>query len=175
MARETLKALSRKQPGLGEIFDIFHALSTEADRAMTILACAQIENALEGAIESRLIATLSENDRARLFEGDNPISTFSAKIKVGFALGIYGHETRADLNCVRDIRNAFAHSRIAISFKTEPVAEACKTLNAPRGLGTEDKYLWEPRDRYYRATNQLVVNLLEESQQGVPNPVSVLP
>jgi hypothetical protein len=43
--------------------------------------------------------SLSQTDLDRLFEGDNPLATFSAEIKLGYALGNFGQQTRADLNC----------------------------------------------------------------------------
>jgi len=49
--------------------------------------------------------------------GDNgPLNSFSSKIIVGYALGIYDEGMRNDLNIVRNIRNVFAHSKRLIQF-----------------------------------------------------------
>jgi hypothetical protein len=42
--------------------------------------------------------------------GDAPLATFSAKIRLAYALSIFGSSTRDDLDTIREIRNAFAHS-----------------------------------------------------------------
>ena len=118
MAREALKALSRRPITLSEVFALFVALDSESDRAFAILACTTVEDALESAIKARLVDGLSNEDTSRLFEGDNPLSTFSALIKIGFAMGVYGPVARADMNCLRDIRNAFAHAKMPITFDT---------------------------------------------------------
>jgi DNA-binding MltR family transcriptional regulator len=128
MARAALKALSRKPATYTEIASTFKALKRQrSDRAIAILASALVEDALEDAIVARL-SPLSKDDHASLFEGEGPLSTFSARIRVGFALSIFGKITRDDLNCMRDIRNAFAHARISLKFTTREVTDACKNF-----------------------------------------------
>lgn len=56
----------------------------------------------KGVVSKRLIATV--------FEGTGPLSTFSSKISLCRALGLFGEEVRHDLQILRKIRNDFAHS-----------------------------------------------------------------
>lgn len=50
--------------------------------------------------------TLLEN----VFEGNGPLSTFSSKISLCIALGLFDKNVRHDLQILRKIRNEFAHS-----------------------------------------------------------------
>ncbi len=160
MAREALKALSRQRVKFNDIPDFFDALNSETARSVAILAATGVEDALEFAIVARLVHGLSATDFTHLFDGDNPLSTFSAKIKIGHALGLYGHLYRADLNCIRDIRNAFAHSKAIIDFDHPDVASACKELNGPFGKDTDDKKHWAPRERFIRTASEMHIELL---------------
>ncbi|MDE2167000.1 MAG: hypothetical protein KGJ66_11775 [Alphaproteobacteria bacterium] len=49
------------------------------------------------------------------------LSTFSSKIAAGYAFALYDDATRKNLEIVRDIRNAFAHSKKLIEFDNELV------------------------------------------------------
>jgi len=44
------------------------------------------------------------------------LNSFYSKIVIGYALGIYDKGMRSDLTIVRNIRNAFAHSKTLIQF-----------------------------------------------------------
>src|SRR5262249_54463894 len=57
-----------------------------------------------------------------LFEGMGPLATFSAKIKLGYALGFYGPRTRHDFLIFNEIRNAFAHAPHPLTFKNKSIA-----------------------------------------------------
>src|ERR1017187_321469 len=49
--------------------------------------------------------------------GDNgALGTFHKKIQMGYALRIYNEETRQNLDIVRAVRNAFAHTKVLIDF-----------------------------------------------------------
>lgn len=100
------------------------------DRACALVLGAITEQGLETAITSHCIP-LKENDVQWLFGGDQAGDTainFASKIRLGYALGIYGQETKRDLNMIRHIRNTFAHSQKMISFQTKEVSDACDSL-----------------------------------------------
>jgi hypothetical protein len=69
-----------------------------------------METLLIGVIREKMVQ-LNKTEHKDIFEGGNaPLSTFSSKIKVGYALGCYGRKTRHDLDALREIRNQFAHT-----------------------------------------------------------------
>jgi len=96
---------------------------------MGIIMVTTVENALQVAIESRL--SIGEGQRQTLFGPDGPIGAFVSKIRMGLALEIFGPKTHQNLELLRAIRNAFAHSKISIDFETNEIKTACNLLEMP--------------------------------------------
>ena len=81
------------------------------DRAVALTVTALLEQFLEAAISTHL--EINEDEVRQLFDDDRdgPLSTFSRKIAMGYALGVYDSSMKSDLNLIRQIRNAFAHAK----------------------------------------------------------------
>ena len=95
MPRDALKALSRRSRLTSE--EVLLRLDPKyphGDRATVLMKCSDLEDALQAAILSQCVK-LSNGDRDDLFDGDKPLATFSAQIKLGYALGIFGQQRRA--------------------------------------------------------------------------------
>lgn len=94
------------------------------DRAAALVYGAMVEQALEGAIATHFT---SREFAAQIFSynQDGALATFSAKIALGYALGIYDERLRRTLKWIKNIRNAFAHVRVKIDFSTPAIVEAC--------------------------------------------------
>jgi hypothetical protein len=124
-----------------------------ADHAVAMMGAGLIEKALEVAILSRLIP-MGNEDRERLFSYDRrgPLCDLSARIRMGFAMGLYGPDTFGDLTKIREVRNAFAHSLWYIRFVTGEVASMCKFHTTKRMTIAEGAPDAEPRTRYVWAT-----------------------
>jgi DNA-binding MltR family transcriptional regulator len=60
---------------------------------------------------------------AELQSEQGPLRSFSAKISIGYSLGIYDEKVQRDLNIVRVIRNAFAHSKKLLDFNDPLVVQ----------------------------------------------------
>jgi hypothetical protein len=90
-------------------------------RGAAILLATEVENRLQVTIERRL--TIS--DSRSLFGFDSPVGTFDAKMRMAHALDIIGPVTYGNLYCIKQIRNAFAHARIPISFDTKEISDVC--------------------------------------------------
>jgi hypothetical protein len=161
--RRSLKDITTEPPDLAEYMDLLDEVGEHPDRAVAIILAAMVEGALRAAILARMVP-LCERREMGLFGPDSPLGTFSAKIKVGFALGVYGPETRADLDTVRAIRNAFAHCTKPIKFDTPEVAAECAKLRIPRLASPDDidERPWppeSPRNQYNAATRLLCTRL----------------
>jgi hypothetical protein len=79
-----------------------------------------IERVLEQLIIVRL--GLVNSDLAiTLFERDGALSTFYGNISLARALGLIDDPVKDDLDTVRRLRNAFAHSAVPITFSSEEV------------------------------------------------------
>jgi DNA-binding MltR family transcriptional regulator len=127
----SLKALTHAKPTVDEQLATMKEMAALPDRAIAIIITAPIEDGLEDLILTTMIYDLNKTDKDGLFSGEAPLARFSSKIRLGFALGLFGRETRRDLDRLRMIRNAFAHARKDISFKTAEVAAICRAFELP--------------------------------------------
>ncbi len=89
-------------------------------RAAALGAAVMVEVGLSSMLRARLWI---RNDKAddELFRSNGPIATFSQKIKMAEAIRIIGPATRANLDHIREIRNAFAHTYTGTSLSTRRV------------------------------------------------------
>lgn len=70
----------------------------------------------------------------RVTDGSGPLRDFYSKIVLGHALSSFDEDIRLDLNIIRDVRNAFAHSRTVLSFDDHEVtAELYKIKPVRKG------------------------------------------
>jgi hypothetical protein len=99
----------RRLSVLGDWADIYRELSDGDDRAKAIVAAAYVENNLAMAILARF-RLLNDADQKHLYDSEHSaLTTFSAKIDIGWALNLYDVAVREDLHRIRKIRNKFAH------------------------------------------------------------------
>ncbi len=95
-------------------------------RAGVLVLHAIIDHALETAIATHFVTP----DHILIFGGnrDGLLSTTYAKISLGYHLGIFPAWIRDDLKILNDIRNAFAHSPLNLSFNSKPIQAKCSQL-----------------------------------------------
>jgi hypothetical protein len=101
---------------------------TYDDRGVAIVFVAQLEEALEKALETHFTIPV-EAARQMFSYPDGPLAELNAKIAMGYALGIYDERMRDDLRWIKDIRNAFAHVRFEINFSTPEIQAAVAQLH----------------------------------------------
>ena len=121
----------------------YDALNQESDRATAILAAAHFENILGKQIMHKFVE-LNRELQKKIFDGYGPLSTFSAKIDIAFALGLYDEENRKGLHKIRRIRNEFAHAPMPIKFNNEKIADMCSKLPCISSSDADDTF----RERY---------------------------
>ncbi len=125
----TLRDLARIAPEGQEIFKTIVELADQPDRTAAIVAAAFLERAIENAITSRLKHRDEETLKGLFEDASGPLATFDAKIRVGYALDLFGPTTRGDFDRIRKIRNAFAHALIDVTFDTELIAAELAKLS----------------------------------------------
>lgn len=135
-------------------------LDGESDRAAAILAAAYFEDRLRDAIMTKFV-DLNRKFRDKIFKGYGPLSTFSAKGDIAYALGLYDQKTRKGLHTVRKIRNRFAHASKPIEFDHDDLAAICRNLD-PEAIPDPDTL----RNRY--------VTYLKEVEKKILNPTESL-
>ncbi len=124
----SLSKLATKFPEKDAFFDLLGATMTDRNDRAAVLTVVSL---LEGALQKSLATKFIPDDKGKLeymFGSGAPLRDFSAKIKMGFALGVYGPNTRADLDTIREVRNSFAHTMSPIYFNTPEVENVCKRI-----------------------------------------------
>jgi hypothetical protein len=90
-----------------------------SDRAVAIIAATLLEDRLTRTLKARFNENKKITDE--LFKVSGPLGYFGTKINVGFLVGLYGEPFRRELETIKDIRNAFAHSLQVRDFKTDKI------------------------------------------------------
>lgn len=127
-----------KEPDV-DVVAVIHQLAEQADTAFAVLLSSHVEDWLQWALEANM-RTLSNTLKERIFSGYGPLSSFSAKIDLAYALHIFEEPLWNDLRAIKDIRNEFAHSRTAIHFNSPDLAPMLRRLTEwsrdrdPKGL-----------------------------------------
>ncbi len=99
----------------------------ESDRGLVIILVSIIDDVLAAQLEGRM-RDLSSRMRDRIFGFEGPLGTFSSRMKLAYALEVIDYETYQDLDTMRSMRNACAHSRRDISFENEALRKALDLL-----------------------------------------------
>lgn len=153
----------------------------ESPRAVILLSATLVELALETALKYIL---RPGKETEALFDFEAPLGTFSGKIKLSYAIKLFGNKTLHDFELIRHLRNGFAHSRHPLTFDTPQVASLCKHFLLPdedtplfhtrgpfsskipsaylaRATKAEDAQdLSHPRTRYVATCNMMAVTLI---------------
>jgi hypothetical protein len=102
------------------------------DRAIGLVFSGVVERKLEKEIARRFVA-LKGSKYKELFGTNGTLIGFLSKIRVAYALGIFGEKTFSDLNKIREIRNVFAHTLHPVKFSNRRIAQHCKSLKLADG------------------------------------------
>jgi hypothetical protein len=134
------------------------------DRGAAILAATNIENALGFALERRLHVHSGQYERLFGWES-SPLGTFENKIRIAYALDVFGEETKQNLYLIKAIRNAFAHAKIPIKFETDEVSDVCNffelsALLPPCEVSQEPPPFTRPRDKFFLSCDHIAQNLV---------------
>jgi DNA-binding MltR family transcriptional regulator len=103
------------------------------DRARIVLAVSILDQHLQTALLSHfsVIDEESKTQMDELFDGERaPLGSFSSRIRIAYALGVFGPKTKKDLERLKAIRNACAHSRLHVHFKDKTIGDECTKFNA---------------------------------------------
>jgi hypothetical protein len=113
-------------------FDEFadELMEEQQPRAAVILAASKIDNLLRQTLASYLHPkTAKAKDPDELLDGDNPLSTFSSRIKMCSRLGIIDPDLGREFDRLRQIRNQAAHW-VSFSVRESPIREQFQNLRA---------------------------------------------
>jgi hypothetical protein len=157
MPKQTLRDLSRVIPTSEDFTRIDAEVATAPDRHFVLMLALEVENTLRYAITS----VLPNNDRSiidKMMDRDGVLSNFSRKIDLGYALALYEKQMHKDLTIIRNIRNSFAHTLIAITLDTPQVSNEVIKLRTGEPDNTSDT---TNRDRFWWACKRILIELLD--------------
>lgn len=80
--------------------------------------------------DSKVVGSLLGDER----NADCPLSSFSARIKTAYCLGLLTKNEFHDLNLIRKIRNRCAHRLHGFSFDEEEIVGWCNSLKIPKPI-----------------------------------------
>lgn len=100
----------------------------ETDRGAALVGAALIDTRLERLLcahflDSKIAAEL-------VSAGNAPLSAFSSRIKVSYALGLITDLEFREAQTIRKIRNDFAHGAHGLRFSSQHIKDLCRNLQA---------------------------------------------
>jgi DNA-binding MltR family transcriptional regulator len=90
-------------------------LEAQTDRGSALVAAAFLDDILEGTLRAHFLD--APKQVGELLDG--PLSSFAARTKLAYCMGLIGRTIFDDLNVIREIRNDFAHHHEPISFEDQ--------------------------------------------------------
>lgn len=131
--KQKLRDLSRIPPTKEERKAVQQALvDNESPIATAILGATIVEMELETELRARF--SRKDDDTWKELTGDvGPLSTFNQKIVAAYGFRILDDVLRDGMNTVRQIRNAFAHSKRLIDFNNDLVTHELSRVTLPKG------------------------------------------
>ena len=99
----------------------------ETDRGTTVVGAAFLNDILATMLRKHFVD--DPNVVHDLLDFQGPLGTFSSRINLTYSLGLIRNDQFEDLNTVRKIRNAFAHSHQPLSFERPRVCDLRDNLS----------------------------------------------
>jgi DNA-binding MltR family transcriptional regulator len=112
-----------------ELLTKIRRLQARTHAEVAIVGAAIIEEKILRALLTKM-RRLSGEMHKRLFDGYGPLSSFSGKIDVAYALQIITKEKYDDLTTIRKLRNKFAHSMSLVNFDSVEIRTLFKEFSA---------------------------------------------
>jgi DNA-binding MltR family transcriptional regulator len=134
----------------GDDFDSFadDLLVERVPRSLIIIGASKVDDLLLQVLAQYLIPKNSKpKDNDELLEGDRPLATFSARIKLTYRLGLIDETLYRALEQLRALRNKCAHS-VNFNVATSPASEHLHELR--KGMTARPSYTLT-RKRYFAA------------------------
>jgi DNA-binding MltR family transcriptional regulator len=100
-------------------------LESGSARAAAVIGIAFLDDSLRDLLLKRMVK-LNKEETEQLFSG--PLGTFSTRIRICHAFGFIGPKTRHDLDTLRHVRNAMAHTPRETKFDTPEIHNLLREL-----------------------------------------------
>jgi hypothetical protein len=135
---KSLRRYYRDRLAVPDKFSLQGELAGESDRSAVILLAALLDDALVFRLLAGLSFEPTANEVEHIFRFEGPLGTFSARMEVAYIFGCIEDRTYADLNVIREMRNACAHSKHTMTFSDDALVNVAKRLFLPGGMMTAE-------------------------------------
>lgn len=169
--KNSLYDFSRELPPADDFDALISSLSEMDARGAALIIASILDNYLEHAISTSFIEIGATKFNALFRDRQAPFSSFGNKIRVAHALGVFNDEIRAQLDRIRSIRNAFAHTVQAIDFNHPVVAIECNKLNPSKISGLPFK-ADSPREKFLGSATLIgiaIIFYLKDKEAAMEN------
>ena len=123
---KNLKAYARGPQDRTNVAALMGAFQAESDRGAIILTATSLEDILEWGITARMPNLMLDSSiKDSIFGINGSVGTFSNKIQMAYALGLIDRQARNEIDLIREMRNACAHSRKPISLDQPALKAVC--------------------------------------------------
>ena len=109
-------------------------LAGESDRSSIILFATLLDDALIYRLSKSLVIEPNENQFDYIFRFEGPLGSFSARTEIAYLFDVIDDITHDQLNDIREMRSACAHSKQSMTFANKELAAVAKRLFSPRGF-----------------------------------------
>lgn len=149
------------------------AMRAETDRGLALVMAAYLDDLLDDLLRKSFI-----DDRAvakELLDFNRPLSSFSAKIELTYALGLISNDLHRKLHQIREIRNHFAHASGAKDFNDAGIADRCGELaSLPDLIAKASPPELHPRMKFVDASSIAFMELQLWIHQAEHPPIRML-
>jgi len=140
-------------------------INGESDRAVVILVATMIDDWLAHAINERAVIKANPDEMEYMFRFEGPMGSFSARIEIAYIFGVIDERTMNQVDVIREMRNACAHSKRGITFAMPVLSNVLKRILKPNGeislLGTSGK---DMRDAFISEAI-IIISILQEGSR----------
>ncbi len=131
---KTLRRSYKDRLKLPDQYNLQGELAGESERASIILLATLLDDALITRLSQCLCFRPEESEFEHVFRFEGPLETFSARMEIACLFGFIDDATYQQLNIIREMRNACAHSKHAMVFSDPVLANVTKRLFQPLGF-----------------------------------------
>jgi hypothetical protein len=143
-------------------------------RATAIVGAAFVEDHLQRLIQARLVDDTTVVDE--IFGPSSALGSFSAKINIGYLMGLYSKAAHRELDTIRTIRNDFAHELHVNNFDIDTIKDRCANLRVweqtrvrlSKVDDKEDTVTFENSSEAKPKSQDLTVDFAEGSDRNIP-------
>jgi len=109
---------------------LFAEMFDESDRGCILIGASVLDDVLCELLKKRLTKSdhIAKHAMEPLFSGMGPLSSFSARIKLAYCLGLIDQWEFEDLERIRKVRNKAAHEYTAKSFADNEIIQITQRL-----------------------------------------------